>query len=97
MTMRAVEGGARASGRPVAGLAVGQQADFIALDPTHAALAGLPASDMLSSHVFASHRTSAIDAVWIAGQARVHSGRHILHDSATAGFIAARRQLLNTP
>jgi formimidoylglutamate deiminase len=49
---------------------------------------------MLASHVFASHRTSAIDAVWVAGQPRVAAGRHVLHDNAAAGFVAARSQLL---
>ncbi|MEJ8845121.1 formimidoylglutamate deiminase [Variovorax rhizosphaerae] len=95
MTLAAVQGGAQASGRAVAGLAVGQQADFIALDANHPALAGLSAGDMLSSHVFASHRTSAIDAAWVAGVQRVQSGRHMLHDSAAAGFVAARSQLLS--
>ncbi|WP_213954570.1 formimidoylglutamate deiminase [Variovorax sp. dw_954] len=98
MTLAAVRGGAQAAGRSVAGLAVGQQADFVMLDATHTALAGLPAPDMLSSHVFASHRTSAIDEVWVAGQPRTTSGRHMLRESATAGFVAARSQLLsNTP
>ncbi|MEP6723706.1 MAG: formimidoylglutamate deiminase [Variovorax sp.] len=94
MTLAAVKGGAQAAGRRIAGLAAGQQADFTVLDAMHPALAGLPATDMLSSHVFASHRTSAIDAVWVAGQPRVQAGRHLLHDSATAGFVAARSQLL---
>lgn len=94
MTLAAVRGGAQASGRAVGGLAVGQQADFTVLDATHPALAGLDASDMLSSHVFASHRTSAIDAVWVAGRPLVQGGRHPLHDIALAGFVAARRQLL---
>ena len=94
MTLAAVRGGAQASGRAVGGLAVGQQADFTVLDAAHPSLAGLGASDMLSSHVFASHRTSAIDAVWVAGRPRVQAGRHPLHDIASAGFVAARRQLL---
>ena len=94
MTLAAVRGGAQASGRAIGGLKVGQQADFAVLDPAHTALAGLKACDMLSSHVFASHRTSAIDAVWVGGAPCVQSGRHPLHDKATAGFIAARRQLL---
>ncbi len=97
MTLAAVRGGAQASGRAVGGLAVGQQADFTVLDAAHPALAGLDAPDMLSSHVFASHRTSAIDAVWVAGRPRVQAGRHPLHDSAVAGFVAARRQLLQDP
>ena len=97
MTFAAVQGGARAAGRAIGGLALGQQADFVGLDASHIALAGLPAPDMLSSHVFASHRTSAIDAVWVAGTLQARAGRHELHDSAAAGFVAARRQLLDAP
>ncbi|RYY96841.1 MAG: formimidoylglutamate deiminase [Comamonadaceae bacterium] len=94
MTLASVQGGAQAAGRAIGGLAVGQQADFVVLDAAHPALAGLSASDMLSSHVFASHRTSAIDAVWVAGRTRTQAARHELHDSAAAGFVAARQQLL---
>ncbi|MDB5732290.1 MAG: formimidoylglutamate deiminase, partial [Variovorax sp.] len=90
----AVRGGAQAAGRAIGGLAPGQQADFMVLDAGHVALQGLAAPDMLSAHVFASHRTSAIDAVWVAGRPRVSGGRHALHEEATAGFVAARSQLL---
>ncbi len=94
LTLAAVQGGAQASARPVAGLAPGQQADFVVLDPEHVALQGLSAHDMLSSHVFASHRSSAIDGVWVAGRERVTGGRHALHRDAAAGFVAARHRLL---
>ena len=94
LTLGAVQGGAQAAGRAIAGLAAGQQADFAVLDPAHVALLGLAAPEMLSSHVFASHRTSAIDGVWIAGQARVSCTCHELHDEAAAAFVAARSQLL---
>ncbi len=97
MTLAAVHGGAQAAGRSIGGLTLGQQADFVVLDAAHPALAGLAAPEMLASHVFASHRSNAIDAVWVAGQARVQSGRHLLHDSASAGFVAARSQLLRPP
>lgn len=96
MTLQAVQGGAQASGRSPggmagpAGLAVGQQADMVALDAQHVALAGLPAPSMLSSHVFGSHRTSAIDSLWVAGVLRVAQGRHALHDTAAQAFVAAR-------
>lgn len=57
MTLEAVAGGAQASARPVAGLAVGQQADWVVLDASHPLLQGMPSpDDMLSAHVFASHR-----------------------------------------
>jgi formimidoylglutamate deiminase len=94
MTLAAVQGGAQAAGRAIGGLAVGQQADFVILDPQHPSLQGLSAPDMLSAHVFASHRSSAIEAVWVGGQPRVSGGRHPMNSSATAGFLAARTQLL---
>ena len=94
MTLHAVQGGAQASGRLVhgstAGIAVGQSADWVVLDAQHVALRCLPAPAMLSAHVFASHRTSAIDSVWVAGQQRIAGGRHTLHDAAAHAFVAAR-------
>ncbi|WP_326542529.1 formimidoylglutamate deiminase [Pseudorhodoferax sp.] len=94
MTLAAVAGGAQASGRPVGGLAAGQQADLVTLDAQHPALAGLPAPEMLSAHVFASHRTSALGSVHVAGQARVRAARHAAHHDAARGLVAARTQLL---
>ena len=95
MTLQAVQGGAQAAGRAVAGLAVGQQADFVALDGQHWVLAGLGAPEMLSAHVFASHRTSALHEVWVAGQRLVQDGQHALHDQAAQAFVAARRSILS--
>ncbi len=99
MTLQAVAGGAQASARPVAGLAVGQQADMVVLDAQHPLLRDLTTPEaMLSAHVFASHRQSALQQVWVAGRVLVQSGRHALHDTALSGLVAARRQLLeNTP
>ncbi len=94
MTLHAVQGGAQASGRLVhgstAGIAVGQSADWVVLDAQHVALRCLPAPAMLSAHVFASHRTSAIDSVWVGGASRVAQGRHAQHDPAAGAFAAAR-------
>ncbi len=99
MTLQAVAGGAQAAGRTAsgetAGLAVGQPADFVALDAHHLALAGLSAPEMLSAHVFASHRTSALDGVWVGGQQRVSAGRHALREPAALSFIAARRAIIS--
>jgi formimidoylglutamate deiminase len=94
LTLAAVPGGARAAGRAIGGLAAGQQADFVVLDAAHVALQGLPAPEMLSAHVFASHRSSAIDAVWVGGRPRVAGGRHALHSEAAAAVVAARHKLL---
>ncbi|HSV54730.1 MAG TPA: formimidoylglutamate deiminase [Burkholderiaceae bacterium] len=95
MTLQALQGGSQAAGRAVAGLAVGQQADFVALDAGHLALAGLSAPEMLSAHVFASHRTSALQGVWVAGRQQVQAGRHALHDEAAQAFVAARREIIS--
>ncbi|MBB3180222.1 formimidoylglutamate deiminase [Variovorax sp. Sphag1AA] len=94
LTISAVQGGAQAAGRPIGGLAVGQRADFVVLDSSHVALQGLSAPEMLSSHVFASHRTSALDSVYVAGQARVSGARHALHREAASAFVDVRSQLL---
>ena len=96
MTLQAVAGGAQAAGRAVAGLAAGQQADLVALDAQHVALRDLPAHSMLSAHVFGSHRTSAIDSLWVAGVQRVAQGRHALHDAAAQAFVAARSATIAT-
>ena len=94
LTLAAVQGGAQAAGRAIGGLAVGQQADFVVLDSQHPALLELSAADMLSAHVFASHRSSAITAVWVGGRPLVAAGHHHLHQRARADFAAARKELL---
>lgn len=91
----AVHGGARASGRAIAGLAVGQQADFVVLDGSHAAIAGLSASNALSAHVFANHGRDPIAQVWTAGRCRIEEGRHALAPRAALDFVEARRKLLD--
>lgn len=97
MTLQAVAGGAQASARAVAGLAPGQQADMVVLDGYHPLLRDLPTPEaMLSAHVFASHRQSALHQVWSSGRLRVESGQHALHDSAMSGLVAARQSLLES-
>ncbi|MDR2327304.1 MAG: formimidoylglutamate deiminase [Acidovorax sp.] len=97
MTLQAVAGGAQAAARPIAGLAVGQQADFVVLDRSHVALAGLDAHSAHAGHVFASHRSSAVDQVWVGGQQRVQQGQHALRATAQQAFVQARTRLLTTP
>ena len=96
MVLQAVAGGAQAAGRAIAGLGAGQQADFVILDARHVALCALPADSALAGHVFASHRTSAVHAVWVAGQQRVLPRGHPLRASAQAAFVRARRELLQS-
>jgi formimidoylglutamate deiminase len=95
MTLEAVAGGAQASGRPVAGLAAGQCADLVVLDGAHPLLAGLPSPDaMLATHVFGSHRHSAIHSAWVSGRRQVQDGRHALHEAGAREAAEARRALL---
>jgi formimidoylglutamate deiminase len=90
----AVSGGARASARPIAGLQVGQQADFVLLDATQPLLAGMDAEAQLASYLFALSATQAIDSVWTAGLCRVRAGRHPLAGEAGLAFSRARQQCL---
>jgi len=90
--LAAVAGGAQAAGRPVAGLAVGQQADFVVL--ADAMLEGLAPARQLASHLFASHCRDAVHEVWVAGRRLVENGRHAEGEAAQRGFLAARARLL---
>ncbi len=89
----AVAGGAQASGRPLGGLAPGQQADFVVLaDPL---TEGLDPGQALASFVFANQRSDAVADVWVAGRRRVQNGRHAEDETSLRGFVAARAQLLS--
>lgn len=88
----AVAGGAQASGRPVAGLAAGHQADWLVL--ADAMFEGLTPAQQLASHLFANHRRAGVREVWVAGQRVVDNGRHAGEESAERGFLAARARLL---
>ncbi|CAN5822052.1 formimidoylglutamate deiminase [soil metagenome] len=92
--LAALQGGARASGRAIGGLQVGQQADFLMLDSA-GVLAGLSPSQALASHVFASHGRNAVRDVWVAGRRVLHGGEHTLQGKACERFVAARGQLLS--
>ena len=92
--LSAARGGAQASGRAIAGIAVGQRADLVALSGD-GLLANLTPSQTLASHVFASHGRNAVCDVWVGGQRRIQDGAHVLQDKARNNFVAARTKLLN--
>ncbi|CAG9168973.1 formimidoylglutamate deiminase [Cupriavidus pinatubonensis] len=92
--LEAVAGGARATGRAVAGLAAGQQADFVVLDGSHPTLAGLDGAQALATHVFANHGHETLAEVRTAGRCRVQHGTHPLQAEAGRLFVAARASLL---
>jgi formimidoylglutamate deiminase len=89
----AVAGGARASGRPVAGLAAGQRADFLVL-ATDGVMDGLGPSQVLASQVFARQPEPIVQAVWVGGRCRVDGDRHAEQAPARERFVAARKRLL---
>jgi formimidoylglutamate deiminase len=96
MTQAAVAGGAQAAGRPVAGLAVGQFADFVVLDTSEPALAGCPPAAALDAHLFARARRPGIGTVVSRGRAVVTGGRHALRETALARFAPVRARLASS-
>jgi formimidoylglutamate deiminase len=89
----AVAGGARASGRAVAGLAAGQRADFVVL-ADDGVTAGLAAPQVLASHLFARQPEPLVREVWVEGHCRVRGARHAGQELARERFVAARGRLL---
>jgi formimidoylglutamate deiminase len=63
----ALKGGLAASGVALAGIAVGQRADFVTLDAHAPALLGVPADYLLDAYVFSSP-ASAAQQVFVAGR-----------------------------
>jgi len=90
--LAAVAGGAQAAGRPIGGLAIGQQADFVVLGGP--LLAGLAPAQQLASHVFANQRRDDVREVWVGGRRVVQNGRHAGAEAAADRFVAARTRLL---
>ena len=88
----ALVGGAQALG-VAGGLAVGQAADMIALDPDHPPLAGKRGQALTDAFVFAAGR-SAIDTVWRRGAIVVEGGRHRSRDAIAARYRQVLAKLL---
>ena len=63
----ALAGGVAASGQPLAGIAVGQRADWVVLDAQAGALCGVPPESALDATVFSSPGAPPL-AVYVAGQ-----------------------------
>lgn len=91
---QAVQGGAQASGRAIAGLTVGQQADFIVLDADHPNLLCRPDEHLLAGAVFCQHGNSPIRDVYVAGQARVVERQHQSEQTVLVKYRQALQHLL---
>jgi formimidoylglutamate deiminase len=92
---QALAGGASASGRPIAGLAVGQRADLIVLDDQHPDLSGKHGDTLLDSLIFANHGPSPIRDVMAGGKWMVRQGRHAGEETAGNAYRHTLHQLLN--
>ena len=88
----ALLGGAQALGAPM-GIATGNSADFLTLDPGHPSLTGAAADGWLDRLIFAAGR-SAIDTVWRRGTQLVAGGRHHSRERIAARYNAVLAKLL---
>lgn len=88
----ALAGGARALGRRIEGIAVGQRADFVVLDAAHPDLAGGVDDRWLDSYIFAAG-SRAIEAVHVGGVEVVRGGRHHAHEAIAARYVQCMARL----
>jgi cytosine/adenosine deaminase-related metal-dependent hydrolase len=85
----ALIGGGAALKAP-AGLAVGNQADIVALDT--GAIPYLAGDQILDHWIFAGG--VGVDCVWAFGRKQVEGGRHLKRDAVNRRFLAAMTELL---
>jgi formimidoylglutamate deiminase len=90
---RAVSGGALASARNITGLAVGQRADLVVLDPEAADAVNDPDAT-LSAWIFAHHGAHAARDVMAGGRWVVKDGYHVIQDAVLRDYVRARDTLL---
>ncbi|MDZ4137064.1 MAG: amidohydrolase family protein, partial [Paracoccaceae bacterium] len=88
----AAAGGAQAAGRNAGSIAPGKRADLVALNTAAPDLAGRRGDTALDSLIFAGDDRLITD-LWSAGRHLVQHGRHALHDSITAAYIATTTRL----
>ena len=89
----ALAGGAQAMGQAVAGLAVGQRADWLVLDGNDPYLATAQDDAILNRWLFAGGDRQVRD-VMVNGQWVVRDGRHADEQASSRDFIRVLRELL---
>jgi formimidoylglutamate deiminase len=92
--LQAVSGGAQASARKVAGLAVGQCADLLVLDRDGPDCSLADPSLALSAWIFGNHGNEGVCDVMVGGRWVVEAGHHAREESALHGYLGARDALL---
>ncbi len=83
--------GARALGQPAGAIAVGQRADWIALDPDHPAIAGAAPEAMADRLIFAGGRAAIRDCL-VAGRRVIKGGRHAAEAASAETYAALMRR-----
>ncbi len=91
----ALHGGALATGRPVAGLAIGQRADLLVLDHAHPDLCGKRGDRLLDSFVFCNHAPLPVRDVMTGGRWVVQHGRHAHEEASGIAYANALQDLLS--
>jgi formimidoylglutamate deiminase len=84
----ALEGGARALGRPIGRLAAGHRADLMVLDAEHPLLYGREGDRLVDALVFAGNANPVRD-VMIGGRWVVEAGHHVAEEAILARFRGA--------
>ena len=88
----ALEGGARASGRPAGRIAPGFRADLVVLDPDHPSLFGRGGDRVLDSHLFAPG--CAVRDVMVGGNWSLRAGHHAAEAAIARDYRRAITRLL---
>ncbi|MEX3764185.1 formimidoylglutamate deiminase [Paraburkholderia phenoliruptrix] len=90
----ALDGGARATGRPAGALQAGHRADWLVLDADHTSIAGHAPHAWLSGVVFCEHGETPIRDVYAGGEKVVENRRHRDEEGAYVRYRAALAELL---
>jgi formimidoylglutamate deiminase len=87
-------GGARASVRPIAGLAVGQYADLQVLDRDGPDCSLEDPSSAVAAWIFGTHGSDAVRDVMVGGRWVVEAGHHAAEARALRDYLHARDAIL---
>jgi len=91
---QALSGGAAASGRPVAGLMVGQRADLVIIDSDAPNIDPGNPAQLLSSLVFCEHGNNPVRDVFVGGRQVIFDGQHAMQAQALKAYRATLLDLL---